>query len=146
MKVLPTLGARDRINRSWTHPGHIRRKKLSAVEGCFSVPPSPDANLLVYAESLGMSAMENRYSRRHFMGLSGAGIASLVGGRAISGAAAAPADFELAPDLVVLNAKVFTVDPALPATQAFAVKAGRFMGVGSTEDIRSLIGMRTQVF
>jgi predicted amidohydrolase YtcJ len=49
-------------------------------------------------------------------------------------------------DLVVLNAKVFTVDPRQPQAQAFAVKAGRFVAVGASADIRALAGKRTQVF
>ena len=35
------------------------------------------------------------------------------------------------PDLVVFNAKVYTVDPLVPRAEAFAIKAGRFVAVGS---------------
>jgi predicted amidohydrolase YtcJ len=90
---------------------------------------------------------QQRYSRREFMGeflgVSGAGIAGLVGWPAGS-ASAAPAALE--PDLVVFNAKVYTVDPLAPRAEAFAVKAGRFVAVGSTDDIKSLIGKQTQTF
>jgi predicted amidohydrolase YtcJ len=48
------------------------------------------------------------------------------------------------PDLVVFNAKVYTIDPLMPRAEAFAVKAGRFMAVGSSEEIKSLAGERTQ--
>src|SRR5262245_36323541 len=90
-----------------------------------------------------------RYSRRQFMGeflgVSGAGIAGLVGAHWPAGiAAAAPAALE--PDLVVFNAKVYTVDPLAPRAEAFAVKAGRFSAVGSTDDIKSLIGKQSQTF
>jgi predicted amidohydrolase YtcJ len=48
-------------------------------------------------------------------------------------------------DLVVLNAKVYTVDPKLPQAEAFALKSGRFMAVGSSADIKGLAGKDTQV-
>jgi predicted amidohydrolase YtcJ len=42
------------------------------------------------------------------------------------------------PEMVVINARVYTMDDALPRAQAFAVKNGRFLAVGSTSDIRNL--------
>lgn len=48
-------------------------------------------------------------------------------------------------DLVVLNAKVYTVDPKLPQAEAFAVKNGRFMAVGNTADMKALAGKNTQI-
>lgn len=48
-------------------------------------------------------------------------------------------------DLVVLNARVYTVDPALPTAAAFAVRAGRFVAIGSSADIRGYVGAKTQV-
>jgi len=48
-------------------------------------------------------------------------------------------------DLVVLNAKVHTVDPKVPRVEGFAVKNGRFMAVGSSADVRALAGKGTQV-
>ena len=44
-----------------------------------------------------------------------------------------------APDLVVFNAKVLTVDPRQPRAEAFAVKNGRFLAVGSSANIRNLL-------
>jgi predicted amidohydrolase YtcJ len=79
------------------------------------------------------------------MGLSGAAAAGLVGA-AWPGAALAQIGSPQDPDLVVINAKVYTVDPIAPTAQAFAVKAGRFVAVGSTDEVRALIGKRTQVF
>jgi len=84
------------------------------------------------------------YSRRHFMGFSGAGIASLVPWP--GSVALAQVNSALEPDLIVLNAKVYTVDPLEPRAEAFAVKAGRFVAVGRSEDIKSLVGKRTQTF
>src|SRR5262245_10414856 len=93
--------------------------------------------------------MAQRRSRREFMGLVG-GLAAAtalplrVGAQAQAAAAAAldPRD----PELVVVNAKVFTVDMAVPSAQGFAVKGGRFVAVGSTADIRGLAGKTTQLF
>ncbi len=48
-------------------------------------------------------------------------------------------------DLIVVNARVLTQDSALPRAEAFAVKDGRFLAVGSTADIRNLATARTRV-
>src|ERR1700736_556779 len=87
--------------------------------------------------------MNHRSSRREFMNLTGAGIAALVGG-AWRGAAAAAEGPDA--DLVVFNAKVYTVDSRAPKVEAFAVKAGRFTAVGSTVEMKALIGKGTQTF
>jgi predicted amidohydrolase YtcJ len=49
-------------------------------------------------------------------------------------------------DLVVHSANIHTLDPAMPRAQAFAVRAGRFVAVGSNEDIKPHIARRTQVY
>ena len=59
--------------------------------------------------------------------------------------AAAPAETDDI-DLVVFNAKVYTVDSRAPKAEAFAVLGGRFFAVGSTDDMKALIGKRTQTF
>src|SRR5579862_4043595 len=91
----------------------------------------------------------HRRSRREFVGLAGAGIAGLaaspwLGDSAAAQAAAAAGAPEA--DLVVFNAKVYTVDAALPRAEAFAVKAGRFLAVGSTSEMKALAGKNTQLF
>jgi len=48
-------------------------------------------------------------------------------------------------DLVVTNARVYTVDDRRPKAQAFAVKGGKFVAVGSNEAIKGLIGKHTEV-
>ena len=48
-------------------------------------------------------------------------------------------------DLVVLNAKVLTVDAQFHEVQALAVRDGRFMAVGSTSEMRAHIGGATRV-
>src|ERR1041385_3921665 len=87
--------------------------------------------------------MNHRSSRRGFMGLAGAGIAGFAGGPWLSAARAAEGPDA---DLVVFNAKVRTIDSRLPKAEAFAVKANRFLAVGSTPEIRALIGKGTQTF
>jgi predicted amidohydrolase YtcJ len=49
-------------------------------------------------------------------------------------------------DLIVINAKVTTMDTAIPSAQAFAVRGDRFIAVGSTTDIKSLAGPRTRTY
>jgi hypothetical protein len=51
----------------------------------------------------------------------------------------------LSPDLVVLNARVHTVDDAMPRAEAFAVQLERFVAVGSTEEVRALARPGTEV-
>ncbi len=79
-------------------------------------------------------------SRREFLGLAGAGISTLVA----KPCAAAMEGTEDA-DLVVFNAKVYTVDSRTPRAEAFAVKNGRFTAVGSNDDIKGLIAKDTQI-
>jgi predicted amidohydrolase YtcJ len=77
------------------------------------------------------------------MNLTGAGIAALAGG-AWPGTAADDQGQDA--DLVVFNAKVYTVDSRAPKVEAFAVKAGRFTAVGSTAEMKALIGKGTQTY
>jgi predicted amidohydrolase YtcJ len=88
-----------------------------------------------------------RRNRREFIGLTGAGVAGFVGapwpGTLPPGAATADAQDA---DLVVFNANVYTVDSRLPKAEAFAVRAGRFVAVGTTPDMKALIGKGTQTF
>jgi predicted amidohydrolase YtcJ len=81
-------------------------------------------------------------SRRNFIGMAGAGIA----GAAVPRWAAAAGSFADArdADMVVLNAKVYTVDPKLPKAEAFAVRGGKFIAVGKSDEIKGLIGKNTQ--
>ena len=74
-------------------------------------------------------------SRRGFLGALGAALP-------VTAMAAGTDDAEL----VVHNANIHTLDPAMPRAQAFAVRAGRFVAVGSNEDIKPRIARRTQVY
>ena len=76
------------------------------------------------------------------MGMTGAGIATF-GAPTWAGAAPYSGDARDA-EQVVFNAKVYTVDTPLPRAEAFAVRGGRFIAVGSTENIKGLIGKTTQ--
>ena len=93
--------------------------------------------------------MSSRRSRREFLGLSAAGAAGVL---APSWLSASPGTWSTAststavdPDLIVINARVHTVDPKLPRAEAFAVSAGRFVALGRTSEMRAIAGRRTQV-
>ncbi|MGD2200905.1 MAG: amidohydrolase [Candidatus Bathyarchaeota archaeon] len=51
----------------------------------------------------------------------------------------------LCPDLALINGKVVTVDPDDTIAEAVAVGGNRIMAVGTTEEVSSLIGARTEV-
>ena len=84
-----------------------------------------------------------RNSRREFMGLAGAAITGVIG---VSWPDRAAAAEKPDADLVVFNAKVYTVDSGMPKAEAFAVKGGRFSAVGSNSGIRALIAKGTQTY
>jgi predicted amidohydrolase YtcJ len=71
--------------------------------------------------------------RREFLGILGGAIAA---------SAAEGPDI----DLIVYNARVYTVDARTPKAEAFAIKNGNFVAVGKTSEIRSLAGKGTQAF
>jgi predicted amidohydrolase YtcJ len=92
-----------------------------------------------------------KHSRRDFIGLTGAGVTGIVGGpwlgiRATAAQGAAAVADPRDADLVVFNAKVYTVDPRMPRAEAFAVRAGHFVAVGSSDDIKGLAGKSTETF
>jgi predicted amidohydrolase YtcJ len=83
------------------------------------------------------------YTRRDLLSFAGAGLVTSLGASRLwaeERAAARDAD------AVVVNAKVYTVEPGAKPAEAFAVKAGRFIAVGSSEDIRALAGRGTSTF
>jgi predicted amidohydrolase YtcJ len=49
------------------------------------------------------------------------------------------------PDLVIVNARVHTVNPARPSAEAIAISAGKITAVGSSREIRALAGSNTQI-
>jgi predicted amidohydrolase YtcJ len=85
-----------------------------------------------------------KYTRGEFLtaalGVGGA----LAGGPGAAAAAETPSA-GAAPDLVLLDGRVFTSDDRAPKAQAFAVHAGRFTAVGSSSDVANLKGPGTEV-
>ncbi len=81
-------------------------------------------------------------SRRSFLGLTAAGLAVMGRSRVARAASALGARD---PDLIVVNGTVYTVDPRQPVAEAFAVKGGRFIAVGSTAEMRALAGVNTEM-
>ena len=51
----------------------------------------------------------------------------------------------LAPDLIILNAAIRTMDDAKPTAEAVAVSGNRIAAVGSTADVRKLAGPKTRL-
>lgn len=82
-----------------------------------------------------------RVNRRQVLGAAGAGLLC-AGSRSLWARALAAG----AADAVIVNARIYTVEPAAPRAEACAVHAGRFIAVGSNAQVRSLIGKGTQVF
>jgi predicted amidohydrolase YtcJ len=80
-------------------------------------------------------------TRREFLGLSTAGLTSALTPAWLRALARNPD-----PDLLVYNARVYTMDPAAPRVQAFAVSGARIVAVGTTAAILALAGKRTQRF
>jgi hypothetical protein len=67
-------------------------------------------------------------NRRDFLNLMGLGFAGMAGRSWLSAVAQNTGVNDA--DLVVFNAKVYTVDARRPNAEAFAVKGGRFLAVG----------------
>lgn len=90
-------------------------------------------------------------SRKEFLRLSAlmAGAATVPAGRRASRVEALPAMAQkgagITADTIVINARVLTSDTARPRAEAFAVREGRFLAVGSNADIRNLAGPNTRV-
>ncbi len=82
--------------------------------------------------------LKRPYSRREFMGMAMAGVTGVAIRPILSVADADPA-------LIVVNAKVYTMDPRLPRAEAFAVASGKFTAVGTTSEIKSLARKRTRI-
>ena len=92
----------------------------------------------------------SRQNRREFLGLTGASVAGLAGGHFLRSSALAETEgADSDPrhaDLVVFNAKVYTIDSRAPRAEAFAVKDSRFIFVGNTGDAKPFIGKGTRTF
>jgi predicted amidohydrolase YtcJ len=51
----------------------------------------------------------------------------------------------LAPELILVNGRIHTVDDRTPTATAVAIRDGRFVAVGSDEEIRALAGAATRI-
>ena len=52
---------------------------------------------------------------------------------------------ELAPERILVNGKIITVDPDFSIAEAVAIRDGKFLAVGSSQQMRSLAGAKTEV-
>jgi len=91
-----------------------------------------------------------KYTRGEFLSLSAmlagaASLAKLPFAKALAGPPKLPALPPDAPDLILINGHVLTQDPTLPRAEAFAVKHGRFVAVGSNADVRNLATRDTPI-
>ena len=50
----------------------------------------------------------------------------------------------MTPDKIFINGNIYTVDPAQPTAQAFAVSHGKFLAVGTNEEILAMVGPGTK--
>src|SRR5437764_15491491 len=82
--------------------------------------------------------MSNRTTRRNLLGLTGAGLL----GPALA-AQQEQKTVTAGPDLVVLNARVITVDSRQTRAKAVAIKHGRFLAVASNANVSNVIGQGT---
>jgi predicted amidohydrolase YtcJ len=85
--------------------------------------------------------MSGRKTRRDLLRLTGA---SLLSPALVAQPRENPST--AAPELVVFNAKVITVDPRQPRAEAFAIKNGRFLAVGSNADVRNILRTGTSAW
>ena len=83
----------------------------------------------------------SKMSRRECLGFGALLAAPTLG----AGAAAPSAGTRLSPDLVLVNGNVLTMDDAAPHAEAFAVKDGRFVAIGTSADMKSLATRNTTV-
>ena len=87
--------------------------------------------------------MNIKQNRRRF--LESVGFTAATVGSSWSTFARAAED-KNAPDLIVINAKVTTMDSSQPKAEAFAVLGDRFQAVGSTTDMKALAGPKTKIY
>src|SRR5579871_6604661 len=82
----------------------------------------------------------SKISRRECLGLG----ALLAAAPALASRAGPRSKNPCEPDLVLLNGRVLTMDETQPSAEAFAVKDGLFLAIGSTADIRNLATRNTK--
>lgn len=95
--------------------------------------------------------MKRDYTRGEFLGIAGAlGVAGSTRFWREGDEARRRTQQELLgggdPDFVLLNGRIYTSEESQPTAEAFAVKNGHFVAVGSSDDVRNLAGPDTEVF
>ena len=95
--------------------------------------------------------IQSPLTRRRFLGCLGAGAAGITAAGLAAAAwpraafsRSAPVSRSATVDLIVVNAKVYTIDERAPTAQAFAIQNGRFLAVGTNAGIQQLAGRGTQ--
>jgi hypothetical protein len=87
-----------------------------------------------------------KYTRSEFLRIAGAGAAASGLGFAGSPQSGRVGRVDTSrPDVALVNGRVLTMDPALPRAEAFAVKDGRFVAIGSNDDIRNIVNSDTEL-
>jgi hypothetical protein len=86
-----------------------------------------------------------KYTRSEFLRLAGASAAGLGLTGANARAQSGGTIDATRPDLILVNGRVLTMDDDLPRAEAFAVKNGRFVAIGSNADVRNLAAPGTEV-
>jgi len=84
-----------------------------------------------------------KLTRGEFLGMS-AGLAAGAGFSGCSRGGQAESSI-VSPELILLNGLIYTMDPGLPVADAFAVKNGRLIAVGSSDDIKNLSHAQCEV-
>lgn len=92
--------------------------------------------------------MKKRHNRREFLGLAGLGATGLARGVILRPNVFADTDGSDADprsaDLIVYNAKVYTIESRMPKAEAFAIKGSRFVYVGSSAEAKAFSGKKTR--
>jgi predicted amidohydrolase YtcJ len=91
-----------------------------------------------------METVMRKYTRGEFLGLTTL-LAGAIGMPNFQPQGPGGDDDVRRPDLALIGGRIYTIDPAQPRAEAFAVKNGRFIAVGSTADIKNLLARGTQV-
>jgi predicted amidohydrolase YtcJ len=96
---------------------------------------------------------DSRISRREFVSAAAATLATVAGAAELAAGAqtAATADQTAVarrpdPDLIVTNARVYTMDARMPRAEAFAVTRGHFAAVGASGDLKGLAAKGTEIY
>ena len=77
--------------------------------------------------------MPDHRSRREFLGVAAAATAGALAPSTLVAARTLAVD----PELIVVGARVHTMEPVAPRAEGFAVAGGRFVAVGSSAEMRA---------